>query len=194
VKRIILFIPFVVFLGLGFFLLKGLSLDPKELPSALIDKPFPPFQGQTLKGATVTEADLRGSVSLVNIWATWCPTCKQEHAYLNKLAAQGVKIYGVNYKDQTAKAIKWLKDLGDPYEFNVQDEDGMIGLELGVYGAPETYVVDAQGIVRLKHVGDVNDRVWKNKIEPVYQQYLGQLPEGKQVKSSDKANASQGGS
>ena len=180
-RRTVFFIPFILFLGLGFFLFRGLSLDPKELPSALIDKAFPTFQGTTLgDDKKVSELDLKGKVSLVNIWATWCPTCKQEHTYLNKLAAQGISIFGVNYKDEPDKAMQWLKVLGNPYIFNVSDEDGMLGLELGVYGAPETYLVDADGVIRLKHIGDVNDRIWKNKIEPVYNHYLNRLMKGKQ--------------
>jgi len=173
-KRLALFIPFLLFIGLGFFLFRGLSLDPKELPSALIGKPFPAFTAYKIDGAQVTEQDLKGEVALVNVWATWCPTCKQEHAYLNKLAREGVKIFGVNYKDQTDKAIIWLEELGDPYVFNIKDEDGMLGLDLGVYGAPETYLLDKDGVVRLKHVGDVNDRVWKNKIEPEYRKWVNQ--------------------
>lgn len=173
-KRIALFLPFLLFIGLGFFLFRGLSLDPKELPSALIDKPFPAFSATKIDGSVVTEKDLIGEVALVNVWATWCPTCKQEHAYLNKLAREGVKIFGVNYKDETDKAVVWLEQLGDPYVFNIKDEDGMIGLDLGVYGAPETYLLDKNGIVRLKHVGDVNDRVWKSKIEPEYKKWVNQ--------------------
>ena len=173
-KRLALFIPFLLFIGLGFFLFRGLSLDPKELPSALIGKPFPAFTAYKIDGSQVTEQDLKGEAALVNVWATWCPTCKQEHAYLNKLAREGVKIFGVNYKDQTDKAVIWLEELGDPYVFNIKDEDGMLGLDLGVYGAPETYLLDMDGVVRLKHVGDVNDRVWKNKIEPEYRKWVSQ--------------------
>ena len=173
-KRLALFIPFLLFIGLGFFLFRGLSLDPKELPSALIGKPFPAFTAYKIDGSQVTEQHLKGEAALVNVWATWCPTCKQEHAYLNKLAREGVKIFGVNYKDQTDKAVIWLEELGDPYVFNIKDEDGMLGLDLGVYGAPETYLLDKDGVVRLKHVGDVNDRVWKNKIEPEYRKWVSQ--------------------
>jgi cytochrome c biogenesis protein CcmG/thiol:disulfide interchange protein DsbE len=173
-KRLALFVPFLLFIVLGFFLFRGLSLDPKELPSALIGKPFPAFTAEKIDGTQVTEQDLVGEVSLVNVWATWCPTCKQEHAYLNKLASEGVKIFGVNYKDETDKAVRWLEQLGDPYVFNIKDEDGMLGLDLGVYGAPETYLLDKNGVVRLKHVGDVNDRVWKSKIEPEYRKWMAQ--------------------
>jgi cytochrome c biogenesis protein CcmG/thiol:disulfide interchange protein DsbE len=173
-KRFALFIPFLLFIAMGAFLFRGLSLDPKELPSALIGKPFPEFSANKLDGTPVTDRDLKGDVALVNVWATWCPTCKQEHAYLNKLAREGVKIFGVNYKDETDKAMVWLEQLGDPYVFNIEDEDGMLGLDLGVYGAPETYLLDKDGIVRLKHVGDVNDRVWKNKIEPEYRKWVNQ--------------------
>ncbi|GLQ32377.1 DsbE family thiol:disulfide interchange protein [Litoribrevibacter albus] len=173
-KRITLFVPFLLFIGLGFFLFRGLSLDPKELPSALIGKQFPAFTAEKIDGTAVSEKDLLGEVSLVNVWATWCPTCKQEHAYLNKLASEGIKIFGVNYKDETDKAVTWLEQLGNPYVFNIKDEDGMLGLDLGVYGAPETYLLDKNGVVRLKHVGDVNERVWKTKIEPEYRKWVAQ--------------------
>lgn len=173
-KRIALFLPFILFIGLGFFLFRGLSLDPKELPSALIGKQFPEFNAEKIDGSVATEKDLLGEVALVNVWATWCPTCKQEHAYLNKLASEGVKIFGINYKDVTDKAVTWLDQLGNPYVFNIKDEKGMLGIDLGVYGAPETYLIDRNGIVRLKHVGDVNDRVWKTKIEPEYRKWVAQ--------------------
>ena len=97
---------------------------------------------------------------LVNVWATWCPTCKAEHAFLNTLAAKGVRIIGINYKDDDEEAKVWLRDYGNPYEFNISDPKGKLGLELGVYGAPETFFVDGDGIIRAKHVGDLNQRIW----------------------------------
>lgn len=162
-SRLLLFIPLGLFLVLGIFLWKGLSLDPKELPSALIDKPFPDFKMASLQqpDKVLTNADLAGKPLLVNVWATWCPSCRQEHADLLAIARQGgIGIVGLNYKDERAAAVKWLQDLGDPYIFNIFDENGMLGLDLGVYGAPETYLVDAEGIIRYRHVGVITKDVW----------------------------------
>lgn len=161
--RLLLFIPLGLFLVLGIFLWRGLSLDPKELPSALIDKPFPEFKIVSLQqpDRIVTKADFAGKPVLVNVWATWCPACRQEHADLLAIAREGtLGIVGLNYKDDRAAAVKWLQDLGNPYIFNIFDEDGMLGLDLGVYGAPETYLVDAEGIVRYRHVGVMTEEVW----------------------------------
>lgn len=161
--RLLLFIPLGVFIVLGIFLWRGLSLDPKELPSALIDQPFPDFQMASLQqpDKVLTKADLLGKPVLVNVWATWCPACRQEHADLLAIARQGsIGIIGLNYKDDRAAAVKWLQDLGNPYVFNIFDENGMLGLDLGVYGAPETYLVDSEGIVRYRHVGVITEEVW----------------------------------
>ncbi len=102
----------------------------------------------------------------------WCPTCYAEHSYLNKLAAQGVKIIGMNYKDDRNKAVGWLKESGNPYLISLFDGDGMLGLDLGVYGAPETFLIDANGVVRYRHVGDVNPTNWASTLEPMYQELL----------------------
>lgn len=161
--RLLLFIPLGVFIVLGIFLWRGLSLDPKELPSALIDQPFPDFQMASLQqpDKVLTKSDLLGKPVLVNVWATWCPACRQEHADLLAIARQGsIGIIGLNYKDDRAAAVKWLQDLGNPYVFNIFDENGMLGLDLGVYGAPETYLVDSEGIVRYRHVGVITEEVW----------------------------------
>jgi len=106
-------------------------------------------------------------VTLVNIWATWCVSCRVEHPYLNKLAESGVRIVGLNYKDDTVAAQQWLTDLGNPYQWNIVDKDGRLGVDLGVFGAPETYVLDKQGVIRYKHVGVVDQRVWDEKMLPV---------------------------
>lgn len=163
-RRLILFIPLAIFFVMGIFLWRGLQLDPTELPSALIDKPMPAFQLSSLydQGRTLTEQDLKGKPALLNVWATWCPTCKQEHAQLNKIAREeGVTIYGINYKDDRAKAADWLQRYQDPYALNIYDDKGSLGLDLGVYGAPETYVLDKDGIIRYRHVGEVNEKVWQ---------------------------------
>jgi len=156
--------PLALFAILGLFLWKGLSIDPTELPSALLNKPFPEFKVSALKqpDRLLSKADFLGKPVLVNVWATWCPSCRQEHEQLLKIAAENkIKIIGLNYKDDRQSALQWLRQLGDPYQFNIYDNDGMLGLDLGVYGAPETYLVDAQGMVRHRHVGVVTEKVWQ---------------------------------
>ncbi len=164
-RRYIVFIPLVLFFALGVLLWRGLQLDPTELPSALIDKPMPSFQLSSLQDPQrmLTEADLKfDEPVLLNVWATWCPSCKAEHAQLNRMATQeGVKIIGVNYKDERNKANVWLEKYLNPYVINIYDDKGSLGLDLGVYGAPETYILDAKGVIRYKHVGVVDERVWQ---------------------------------
>ena len=161
--RLLLFIPLLLFMVLGLFLLKGLSIDPRELPSALLNKPFPEFKVASLRDSKrmLTKADFGGRPLLINVWATWCPSCRQEHQQLLKIAMEtNTPIIGLNYKDQRDTALLWLQQLGDPYQFNIYDESGMLGLDLGVYGAPETYVLDAKGIIRYRHVGVVTPQAW----------------------------------
>ncbi|MFK8332970.1 DsbE family thiol:disulfide interchange protein [Pseudomonas sp. BJa5] len=176
-KRWIMVLPLAVFLLVAVFLYRGLFLDPTELPSAMIGKPFPAFSLQSVDGKPLTQADLIGKPALVNVWATWCPSCKVEHPYLNKLAEQGVVIHGVNYKDDNAAALKWLAEFHNPYQLDIRDEQGSLGLDLGVYGAPETFVIDAKGIIRYKHVGVVDATVWREQLAPLYQ---GLVDEAKQ--------------
>lgn len=161
-KRWTLFIPFIIFVLLGLLLWRGLYLDPKHVPSALIDKPFPDFALPTLKtGETKTQDILQSDqVKLVNVWGTWCISCRVEHPFLVELAAKGVKIIGINYKDDNDAALKWLDDLGDPYLFSVDDEEGTLSMDLGVTGAPETFIVDQQGVVRHKHQGPITKANW----------------------------------
>jgi cytochrome c biogenesis protein CcmG/thiol:disulfide interchange protein DsbE len=169
-KRALLLIPLVLFLAVAVFLYRGLYLDPSELPSALIDKPFPVFSLPAVSGGQViSEADLKGQPALVNVWATWCPSCRVEHPFLTQLRAQGVRIIGVNYKDENAAAQKWLVDLHDPYQLNIDDAKGSLGLNLGVYGAPETFLVDKDGIIRHKFVGVIDERIWREQLAGLYQ-------------------------
>ncbi len=163
--RLLLFIPLALFIVLGAFLWKGLSIDPRELPSALLNKPFPAFQMPALRDADklLTNADFIGQPLLINVWATWCPACRQEHEQLLAIAKEAsIPVIGLNYKDDRNTALAWLEQLGDPYKFNIYDEKGMLGLDLGVYGAPETYLLDAQGIIRYRHVGVITAEVWAN--------------------------------
>ena len=110
---------------------------------------------------------MRGQASLLNVWATWCAGCRQEHGFLMQLASTGtIPIYGLNYRDERNSAIGWLQQLGDPYVANAFDEDGLVSIDWGVYGAPETFLIDAEGIVRYKHIGPLTPEVWRNKMQP----------------------------
>ncbi len=171
----VLALPLLAFLLLVGFLLRGLFSDPTELSSALVGKPVPSFTVPDIYDTRVihTEQVLSGRPMLLNVWATWCPTCRAEHEYLNQLAAQGVYIVGLNYKDDSrSKAVNWLNTLGDPYQLNLFDESGRVAIEFGVYGAPETFVIDAAGRIRYRHVGDVNERVWQQVIGPMYSELM----------------------
>lgn len=174
-QRLFLFIPLLVFVVLAIFFWRGLSLDPNAMPSALLNKPVPVFELPVLPApenpsglVTANQELLKGRVSLLNVWATWCVTCRQEHEFLNTLKAQGIPIYGINYKDNNDDAQNWLAELHNPYVFSVIDADGRLGLNLGVFGAPETYIIDKQGVIRYKHIGDVNAAVWDNTIKPIF--------------------------
>ncbi len=167
-NRAFLFIPLVGFIAMGILFWIGLGQEDKtSLPSPLIGKPFPTFILNTVESGESTN-HLPQEPVLVNVWATWCPTCKVEHAFLNELAKEGVKIVGINYKDDDFKARQWLQAYGNPYLFNIADPDGKLGLELGVYGAPETFLVDSKGIIRAKHIGDLNPAVW-DKLQPQFE-------------------------
>ena len=171
-NRLALFVPLALFAGLSLVLLLGLDKDPTELPSALVGEPFPAFNlpSLTAEQQFVTEQDFKGDVVLVNVWATWCFACRIEHPMLNELSAKGVKIIGLNYKDQRAEAKEWLAERGNPYQFNIFDAQGQLGIDLGVYGAPETFLVDASGIVRHRRVGVVDERVWNTEFRALYEQ------------------------
>jgi len=177
VKRLRLYLPLALFVLLAGLLYRGLNNDPTELPSALIDKPFPAFQLESVESAQTlyTLEALRGEVTLVNVWATWCFACRLEHAMLNQLAEQGVKIIGLNYKDTRPAAQRWLQQRGDPYRINLFDPRGDLGFDLGVYGAPETYLVDAQGVVRHRRVGVVDERIWAGELGQLYRALNGQV-------------------
>lgn len=166
--RLLLFIPLALFIVLGGFLWKGLSLDPNAMPSALVGKPFPAFKLPSVEQPErmLTNADFAGKPVLVNVWATWCPSCRQEHSDLLAIAEQKkLDIIGIDYKDERQAATTWLNDLGNPYKFTIFDEQGLLGLDLGVFGAPETYFVDAQGMVRFRHVGTITPEVWEKAQE-----------------------------
>ncbi len=162
-KRLLMILPMLMAFGLGLFLYQGIGQDPNKMESSLIGKPLPEFSSETLMSATtiVTRKDMLGQPALVNVWATWCPTCRAEHEFLLSIAAQeNVRIFGVNYHDQRTAAQQWLTDLGNPYVFSVFDPQGDLGIDLGVVGAPETYLIDADGIVIDKVTGELNERTW----------------------------------
>lgn len=163
-------VPLLLFFMLTALLYRGLSLDPKVVPSPLIGKPMPVFTLARLKdpASTLSDSDLRGKVSVLNIWATWCVSCRAEHEVLLQLADTGkVDIYGLNYKDKRADALRWLQQLGDPYVANAFDEDGRVGINWGVYGAPETFIMDKQGIIRHKHIGPLTREILFTEILPI---------------------------
>lgn len=169
--RLKLFLPLFLFAVLALFLFRGLSLDPREMPSALIDRPLPRFSLPALGSQRqLAREDVTGEVSLLNVWATWCVSCRVEHPYLQRLADEGVPIYGLNYKDEDAAARRWLDELGNPYRLNIVDRQGTLGLDLGVFGAPETYLLDADGVVRYRHVGVVDENVWQTVLRPLYRE------------------------
>lgn len=169
--RALLIVPLAVFVGIAVLLYSGFGLGRADLlPSALIDKPFPDFNLPTLAGepARRSRDDLVGEVRLVNVWATWCPTCAAEHDELARITGEtGIGIVGVNYKDDPNAARAWLAERGDPYLFHIIDAQGDLGVDLGVYGAPETFVVDAAGVIRFKQVGAVTADTWRDSMAPV---------------------------
>jgi cytochrome c biogenesis protein CcmG, thiol:disulfide interchange protein DsbE len=151
-------IPLILFIVLSVFLAVGLKLKPSEIPSPLLNKPAPAFSAPKLNAPNekLSPTDLKGKVWLFNVWASWCVSCRAEHPVLNQLAQQQAAIVvGLNYKDDPDAAKQWLATLGNPYNDSVMDADGRIGIDWGVYGVPETFVMDKQGIVRYKHTGPV---------------------------------------
>lgn len=152
-------IPLLLFIVLAVFLGLGLKLNPNDIPSPFINKPAPEFSAPKLNAPeqTLTPADLKGQVWLFNVWASWCVSCRAEHPILNQFAKQyAVVIIGLNYKDEPEDAKTWLKTLGNPYNVSIMDTDGRIGIDYGVYGVPETFVIDKKGLIRYKHTGPVS--------------------------------------
>lgn len=169
------FLPLVGFVLLAVLLASGLGRDPQELPSALVGKPVPNFSLPSLMtDEALTQDSLKGRWQLLNVWATWCPTCYVEHPFLLELAARGVAIAGLNYKDESDPARQYLAEHGNPFTHVIVDADGQLGLDLGVYGAPETFLINPEGEIVLRHAGDLNARVWQEKFVPL----LGQDQQG----------------
>ena len=154
-----LYIPLVVFVILVGFLYVGLGRNPREVPSPLIDKPAPAFSLPQLHdpSKSLSREDLLGKVYLLNVWASWCVSCRDEQPVLMQFAqSKQVEIYGFNYKDQRDEALRWLDMFGNPYVASVSDTDGRVGIDWGVYGVPETFVIDREGVIRYKHIGPVS--------------------------------------
>ena len=175
-SRASFFVPLGIFVAIVAIGYAGFHLgDRKVLPSPLIGKPFPDFTAALLHDPSEQRSRdaLLGRPVLVNVWATWCPTCKAEHEMLLRIQQESnLEIVGVNYKDNRGEALRWLALYGDPYSFNLFDGDGQIGIELGVYGAPETFLLNPDGQIVYKLVGEVNERIWTQEIQPRLQEML----------------------
>ena len=165
-------IPIGIFLLLSLFLWRGLSLDPHHLPSVKIGAPLPDMVLPQLEHGPQSFhfTELKGKVSLLNVWASWCEACVEEQVFMMQLARNGVPIYGLNYKDKREDALAWLNQWGNPYQMIGQDVNGLAAIDLGVYGAPETFVVDKKGIIRYRQVGIMNEVEWTNTIAPLIKQ------------------------
>lgn len=163
-------IPLFLFMGLSLFLYKGLSLDPRKLDSTLINLPAPSFELETVLAAEkkISKQDLIGQVTILNVWASWCVSCRQEHPLFMQLAKQAeLNIYGLNWKDTRADATGWLQEHGNPYKVSAFDPNGRTGIDYGVTGTPETFIIDKKGIVRHKHTGPVGVDDFRNTLWPL---------------------------
>jgi len=165
-----LLIPLAVFLLLVGFLAVGLNRDPREVPSPLIGKAAPPFELPLLSqpDKRFAPGDMRGKVWLLNVWASWCVSCRDEHPVLVDLSKKAVlPILGLNYKDRNDEAQRWLQQFGNPYQLSVVDADGRIGIDYGVYGVPETYLIDGEGVIRYKQIGPLTPAILEQKVLPL---------------------------
>jgi len=180
-NKIIRLLPLIFFIALGAVLFRGLSLNPQDLPSALVGKSFPAFSLTTVKNAdkTFTNTDIVGDIVLMNVWGTWCPSCRFEHGYLLELAkSKRFSLYGLNYNDEREAANTWLTQLGDPCQFSVFDNQGKLSMDLGVYAAPETFVIDHHRIIRKRFAGPIDARIWRKEFEPLLAQIEAERRQG----------------
>ena len=169
-KKLGFYVPVLIFVGLIGYMAFGLTLDPSKLPSALIDDPLPAFDLPPIEGFDVGLAteDFKGKVSLLNVWGSWCEPCRDEHPLLMQVYENNlVPIFGLNWKDPPGQGTKWLNNLGNPYTAIGNDLEGRVAIDLGVTGAPETFVIDADGIVRFKYVGPISVKAWEEEIYPL---------------------------
>ncbi len=164
-------LPLVAFIALVALLAVGLNLNPREVPSPLIGKPAPDFKVPQLHdaNASFSPREMQGKVWLLNVWASWCVSCREEHPVIVEYAKRGVlpPVVGLNYKDKREDGMRWLSRFGDPYLLSAFDADGRIGIDYGVYGVPETYLIDKAGIIRFKQIGPITPAVMDNKILPL---------------------------
>jgi cytochrome c biogenesis protein CcmG/thiol:disulfide interchange protein DsbE len=169
--------PLAVFIVLVIFLGIGLTLNPREVPSPFIGKPAPAFTlpQVTDAGKTLSPGDFKGQVALLNVWASWCGSCRQEHPVLMELSKRNlVALYGLDYKDEREEALNWLRQFGNPYAASAFDADGRVGIDLGVYGVPETFVIDRKGIIRHKHTGPITPEDLERTLLPLIRQLQGE--------------------
>ncbi|MGB6975951.1 MAG: DsbE family thiol:disulfide interchange protein [Gammaproteobacteria bacterium] len=172
-----LLIPLLIFIIVVLFLWRGLHQDPRALPSTLIGKSVPDFALPRLNhpDQQLTQQVFVGHVSLLNVWATWCASCQAEHPVLMDIAhSNTVTLYGLNYKDQQANAQHWLQQYGNPYQAVAYDPQGQLGLDLGVYGTPETFLIDKKGVIRYRFIGPLDATAWQNDFLPRVQKLLAQ--------------------
>ncbi|WP_347252146.1 DsbE family thiol:disulfide interchange protein [Legionella sp.] len=168
-------IPLTIFALLIVFFWRGLSLEPRKLPSVQLGKSLPAFQLPALEeGKLFTPDVMKGRVVLLNVWASWCEACVEEQVFLMRLARQSVPIYGLNYKDNTQNAQRWLNEWGNPYQAVGEDKEGRVAIDLGVYGAPETFLIDKKGVIRYRHIGILNEEAWKSDFLPRIKQLQGE--------------------
>jgi cytochrome c biogenesis protein CcmG/thiol:disulfide interchange protein DsbE len=167
-----MFVPLGALLGLAVLMAAGLGRDPRALPSALVGRPAPDFKLSTVNEPVreVSQAEWGGRARVMNVWASWCAACRDEHGLLLDLARDGVALYGLNYKDDLGAAREWLARSGDPYRQSLHDADGRVGMDFGIYGVPETFVVDARGIVRYRHAGPLTRDIVDNELMPLLRQ------------------------
>jgi cytochrome c biogenesis protein CcmG, thiol:disulfide interchange protein DsbE len=168
-------IPIGLFIMLAVLLVRGLFLDPHKIPSPLVGKPLPAFRLPALENPKkiVSNEDLRNRVVVINVWASWCVTCKEEHGVLMELARRKLApIIGLNYKDTHTDAIAVLKNEGNPYEVSLMDRDGRTGIDWGVYGVPETFILDKGGVIRYKHIGAITQADLEQKLLPLIKNLL----------------------
>lgn len=172
-KRLGFYMPIALFAGIVVYLAIGLTLDPNKLPSMLIDKPVPEFTLAAIEGFDqgLSSSDLKGKVSLVNIWGSWCVACIIEHPLLMELAKNNtIPIYGIDWKDPPGAGAAWLQSEGNPYTLIGDDADGRVAIDFGVTGAPETFIVDKDGRIRYKYIGPITTEVWNEIILPIVEE------------------------
>lgn len=175
-RKLRFLLPLAVFLVVAMFLAAGLNRNPRELPSPLVGKAAPAFAAPRLgtPGATFAPADMAGKVWLLNVWASWCTSCRIEHPMLLRLARQGiVPVVGLNHKDRDDAGLQWLRQHGDPYVLSIVDREGRIGIDYGVYGVPETFVIDARGVIRFRHAGPLTQELIDGRIAPLVRELNG---------------------